>query len=60
MDEDWRNAFGILMCAEICDGAGTPSTSSSIASVLFIKGRHEDHIADFQAGLFDKGSLYMK
>ena len=20
MDEDWRNAFGILMCAEICDG----------------------------------------
>ena len=22
MDEDW-NAFGILMCREICDGAGT-------------------------------------
>ena len=22
MDEDWRNAFGILMCAEICDGPG--------------------------------------
>ena len=22
MDEDWRNAFGILMCAEIRDGAG--------------------------------------
>ena len=23
MDEDWRNAFGILMCSEIhvCDGA---------------------------------------
>ena len=20
MDEDWRNAFGILMCAEVCDG----------------------------------------
>ena len=35
MDEDWRNAFGILMCAEICDGAGVgicdgvPSTCSS-------------------------------
>ena len=22
MDEDWRNAFGISMCAEICDDAG--------------------------------------
>ena len=22
MDEDWRNAFGILMCAGICDGTG--------------------------------------
>ena len=22
MDEDWRNAFGILICTEICDGAG--------------------------------------
>ena len=21
MDKDWRNAFGILMLAEICDGA---------------------------------------
>ena len=36
MDEDWRNAFGILMCTEICYGAGTgicngvPSTCSSI------------------------------
>ena len=20
MNEDWRNAFGILMCREICDG----------------------------------------
>ena len=36
MDEDWRNAFGILMCRYICDGAGTgicdgvPSTCSSL------------------------------
>ena len=22
MDENWRNTFGILMCAEICDGDG--------------------------------------
>ena len=22
MDEDWRNAFGILMCMEIYDGTG--------------------------------------
>ena len=34
MDEDWRNAFGILMCMEICDGGGPgicdglPSTCS--------------------------------
>ena len=33
MDEDWKNAFGILICTEICDGAGagicdgTPSTA---------------------------------
>ena len=36
MDEDWRKAFRILMCAEIGDGAGTgichgaPSTCSSM------------------------------
>ena len=35
MNEDWRNAFGILMCREIWDGAGAwicdgaPSTCSS-------------------------------
>ena len=35
MDEDWGNAFGILMSREICDGAGSgicdgaPSTCSS-------------------------------
>ena len=22
MDEDWRNAFGILMCMAICDSDG--------------------------------------
>ena len=36
MNEDWRNAFGILMCREICDGTGAwicnsvPSTCSSL------------------------------
>ena len=36
MDEDWRNAFGILMCKEICDRAGAgrcdggPWTCSSL------------------------------
>ena len=35
MKTDWRNAFGNLMCREICDGAGpgicdgVPSTCSS-------------------------------
>ena len=40
MNEDWRNAFGNLMCREICDGAGAgirdgaPSTCSSYIFVL--------------------------
>ena len=39
MDEDWRNAFGILMCAGICNGAcvgicdGSPSSCSSFQNV---------------------------
>ena len=39
MDEDWKNAFGILMCMEIYDGAGAgicdgmPSTCSSETTV---------------------------
>ena len=46
MDEDWRNAFGILMCTEICDGAGagicdgSPSTCSSL--VMKLAERHSD------------------
>ena len=44
MDEDWRNAFGILMFTEICNGAGVgicdgaPSTCSSYC--LHLLGRH--------------------
>ena len=40
MDEDWRNAFGNLMCMEIYDGAGagicdgSPSTCFSIYPIL--------------------------
>ena len=40
MDEDWRNTFGILMCSEICDGAGAglcdgpPLTCSSLLVCL--------------------------
>ena len=40
MDEDWRNIFGILMCTEICDGAGagicdgTPLTCFSLLFTL--------------------------
>ena len=36
MNENWRNAFGSLMCREICDGTGagrcdgSPSTCSSL------------------------------
>ena len=45
MDEDWRNAFGILMCTEICDGTGagicdgSPLTCSSffiVAQLLLL------------------------
>ena len=45
MDEDWRNIFGILICAERHDGAGAgicdrvPLTCSSLflalAAILF-------------------------
>ena len=40
MDKDYRNAFRILMCKEICDGAGAgicdgaPSTCSSVSFSL--------------------------
>ena len=40
MDEDWTNAFGILMCAVIRDGAGagicdgSPSTCSNLETFL--------------------------
>ena len=42
MDEDWRNTFGMLMCMEICDGAGVGicdgvlSTNSSYLYILKI------------------------
>ena len=42
MNEDWRNAFGLLMCREICDSAGAgicdgaPSTCSSFFLFLFV------------------------
>ena len=47
MDEDWRNASGILMCKEICDGAGagicdgSPSTCSS--SYVYMQA--QDHVS---------------
>ena len=46
MDEDCWNAFGILVCREICDGAGmgicdgTPSTCSSfnmLSAEIFLR-----------------------
>ena len=46
MDEDWRNTFGILMCAQICDGAGVgiyddaPSTCSSIKNIFVLKNKY--------------------
>ena len=30
MNEDWRNTFEILMCMEICDGAGAGICESAI------------------------------
>ena len=48
MDEDWRNAFGILMCKEICDGAGagiwdgSPSTCSSVWLFLHFAGKKKN------------------
>ena len=42
MNEDWRNAFGILMCREICDGAGARICDgvSSTCSSLLLKHDH--------------------
>ena len=45
MDEDLRNAFGILMCTEICDGTGVgicddaPSTCFSLR--VHMRCRHK-------------------
>ena len=38
MNEDWRKTFGILMCAEICDGAGAGicDGASSTCSSYFL------------------------
>ena len=44
MTEDWRKAFGILMCREICDGAGagicdgTLLTCSSLSHIEVMEG----------------------
>ena len=39
MDEDWRNAFGILICTEICNGAGAGYMMARhpLALVQFVK-----------------------
>ena len=53
MDEDWRKAFGMVICTEICDGAGAgicdgvPSTCSSLHFVLVLRetsGKHTSTI----------------
>ena len=31
-DEDWRNAIGILMCAEICDDAGAGICNGALST----------------------------
>ena len=49
MNEDWRNAFGILMCTKICDGTGTgicegaPSACFSLGLFYFCT-KHVMHI----------------
>ena len=52
MDGDWRNTFGILMCREICDGAGmgicdgVPSTCSSLLYIVSYKYFHHFQLFD--------------
>ena len=65
MDEDWRNAFGILMCMEICDGAGpgicngTPSTCSSFIRkiLIFFLLLHESIFCGFSVKCLTVGTL---
>ena len=46
MDEDWRNASGILMCTEICDGAGAGicDGSPSTCSTLYLPGSSQTDV----------------
>ena len=56
--DDWRNAFGILMCREmcrnICDDAGegicdgAPSTCSSFYGALWCSGKASDEIERYR------------
>ena len=42
MDEDWRNAVGILMCMEICDCTGTgicDGTPSTCCGLRLLMGK---------------------
>ena len=41
MDADWRNAFGILMCNETCNGAGAGICVARHRLALVNK-RHKD------------------
>ena len=64
MDEDWRNAFGISMCTEICDGAGAkicdarcdgaPSTCSTF--MIFFTYKITNIIHNITATLFAAAS----
>ena len=40
MDEDWRNALRILMCAEICDDAARGYAMARHRLALVIDSRH--------------------
>ena len=37
MDKDWRNTFGILMCRELCDGAGAGICDGALSTCSSLK-----------------------
>ena len=43
MDEDWRNPFGILMCAGICDGASAGIYDGTALACCSYHYHHHHH-----------------
>ena len=54
MDEDWRNAFGILMCAGICDATGAGICNGVPSTCLLVCIFSKDTFSDGAAHNYKK------